>query len=415
MRIVVNPVPAEYLTLFILGAGIILMIGFLGRAIARKTSIPHIIWLMLFGIVLGPILGVFSRQSLLSFAPFITGLVIMLVLFNAGLNLSLTKLLRSMSKAVTLSLVNFVVVVLLVALVMYFIGFSIILSILLGSIVAGVSSSAITSITQKINRKDKDTELVEVESTISEPLGIILVLVLIGAILLHNYSLEFISTALISEFSIGILLGGLVGVLWVPLMGFFQRKRYEYSYVASLALVFLLYVGVQAVNGSGPASALVFGIVIANGEGVFRSLHYRHETSFTLSPESKDFNNLVTFITASFFFVYFGTLISLTDYAGFIIGIMIAIVIFLSRQIGTRMALYKSAYSTQDKMIVSSMVSRGIGAAVVAALPIVYGIEGSGAFLDIVFAVIFVTIFINSTMVLSFRSKNLQVKPAAGE
>lgn len=198
-------------------------------------------------------------------------------------------------------------------------------------------------------------------------------------------------------------------------MGFFQRKRYEYSYVASLALVFLLYVGVQAVNGSGPASALVFGIVIANGEGVFRSLHYRHETSFTLSPESKDFNNLVTFITASFFFVYFGTLISLTDYAGFIIGIMIAIVIFLSRQIGTRMALYKSAYSTQDKMIVSSMVSRGIGAAVVAALPIVYGIEGSGAFLDIVFAVIFVTIFINSTMILSFRSKNLQVKPAAGE
>ncbi len=402
----VTTIPASYLTAFMLGVGIILFIGFLGRAIARKTSIPHIIWLIIFGVIIGPVLGILSRGSLLSFTPFITSLVIMLVLFNAGLNLSLTKILRTMTKAISLSLVNFVIVILFVTAVMYFIGFSLILSILLGSIVAGVSSSAVTSITSHINKRDRDSELVEVESAISEPLGIILVLVLIGAIVLQNYNISFVSTTLISEFSIGILLGGLVGIMWVPVMSFFQRKKYEYSYVASLALVFLLYLGVQAVNGSGPASALVFGIVIANGEGVFRSMHYRHGTSFTLSPESKDFNNLVTFVTASFFFVYFGSLISLDDYAGFVVGVIIAIVIFLARLIGTKIALFKSDYTQRDKLIISSMTSRGIGAAVVAALPIVYGIAGSGGFLDITFSVIIVTILINSAIITSMRSYN---------
>jgi NhaP-type Na+/H+ and K+/H+ antiporter len=71
----------------------------------------------------------------------------------------------------------------------------------------------------------------------------------------------------------------------------------------------------------------------------------------------------------------------------------------LTKYLSTRIALYKSSYDKKDKDIISSMISRGSGAAVVAALPLSYGIGGSGAFIDIIFAVIFVTIFINSVLV----------------
>ena len=186
---------------------------------------------------------------------------------------------------------------------------------------------------------------------------------------------------------------------WVPMMGYLQRKRYDYSYVASLAIAFLLYVFIGAINGSGPIAVLVFGIIIANGENIFKSLKYKHSISFNINKESKSFNELVTFLTTSFFFVYFGALVLLNDYLGFIFGIVIALALVITKYISTKIVLYKSSYEPKDKAIIGSMVSRGAGAAVVAALPLSYSISGTNSFIDIVFAVIFVTIFLNSLMI----------------
>jgi Sodium/hydrogen exchanger family. len=89
----------------------------------------------------------------------------------------------------------------------------------------------------------------------------------------------------------------------------------------------------------------------------------------------------------------------LNDYLGFILGIVIALALIITKYIATKVALYKSPYETKDKAIIGSMISRGAGAAVVAALPLSYAIPGTNSFIDIVFAVIFVTIFINSLMI----------------
>ncbi len=89
----------------------------------------------------------------------------------------------------------------------------------------------------------------------------------------------------------------------------------------------------------------------------------------------------------------------LNDYLGFIFGIVIALALVITKYISTKVVLYNSSYEPKDKAIIGSMVSRGAGAAVVAALPLSYAIPGTGAFIDIVFAVIFVTIFLNSLMI----------------
>lgn len=46
----------------------------------------------------------------------------------------------------------------------------------------------------------------------------------------------------------------------------------------------------------------------------------------------------------------------------------------------------------------SSMTSRGLGAAAVAALPISYAIAGTSYFIDVVFSVIIFTILFNSVL-----------------
>ena len=386
------------LSFIMLGTAGVLLIGFLGRVLGKRTSIPYIMWLMFFGLLLGPVLGLLNRDSLLAYLPFVINIVIMLVLFNAGLNINLRKIIRTISRGMGLALTNFILSFVVIFAITYFLLNNFIISALISLSVAGLSLSVVSSFSRK-SGTEKVRNLVELEATIEEPLTIIFVLVLVGAVILNNTSLSFVSGKVISEFSIGAVIGALIGMAWVPVMGYLQRKRYDYSYAASLAIVFLLYVFIEEIKGSGPIAVLAFGMVIANGENIFRSLKYRHSISFNINKESKSFNDLVTFLTASFFFVYFGALVMINDYLAFIFGIMIALALLLTKYLSTRIALYKSSYDKKDKDIISSMISRGSGAAVVAALPLSYGIGGSGAFIDIIFAVIFVTIFINSVLV----------------
>ena len=393
-------IPTVYLTIFMLGAAAILLIGFLGRALMRKTSIPHIVWLMLFGLFLGPVLGIIPQSLLYDFVPFVASVVLVIVLFNAGLILRIKNVVNDVSHSALLAIVNFFLATVVVSLLAYFaFGFPPAISVLTGLSVGSVSSVLIP-LFGKDPVTDKNRALVHLESIITEPLGIVLVLVLISAVLLNNYNLAFLSTSLVSEFSIGIVIGAIFGMVWVPAMSYLQRHEYEYSYAASLALVFMLYIFVQDVGGSGPISALIFGAIIANGEDIYQGLKYKHSRSFTLSSESKSFNDLITFITTSFFFVYFGGLVNIKDYFGIAIGLAIALVLMVSRYVGTWITLDRSAYTQKDKAVVSAMLSRGTGNAIVCLLAVGFGIV-TGQFIDIIFSVIIFTILINA--ILSFR------------
>ncbi len=389
-----NAATSEMLMLGIAG---VLMIGFLGRALAKRTSISHIIWLMAFGVLIGPILGLLYKSILLNFLPMAVDFVILLTLFNAGLNIRLDRIAHTVSRGLVLALVAFSITFVAVLATMYLIFGQIIPAILMGFIVAGISLSTVR---KRSVMSENVSITLALESAVEEPTTIILVLILISAILISGPSLTFgyVASKIISNFSVGVVLGAIVGMAWVPIMSHLQRKKYEYSYAASLAIVFLLYIYAQVLGGSGPVSALVFGIFIANGEVIFRSLKYKHSTSFTFIKESKNFNDLVTFLTTSFFFVYFGALVDITNYFAFIVGIAIALVILLARQLSTKIALSHSEFSHKDKFVISSMTARGIGAAVVAALPISYAISGTSYFIDIVFSVIIFTIFFNGIL-----------------
>ena len=389
---------ASVLNFLMLGTAGVLLIGFLGRVLGKKTAIPYIVWLMFFGLLLGPVLGLLKRSSLLSYLPFVINIIILLMLFNAGLSINLRKIIHTISRGLILSLTNFTLSFIVVFFINYFLLNNLLVSGLLSLTVAGLSLSVVSSFSRR-SGTEKARNLVELEATVEEPLTIIFVLVLVEAIILNNTSISFVSGQVISEFSIGAVRGALIGMAWVPVMSYLQRKRYDYSYVASLAIAFLMYVFIGAIKGSGPIAVLVFGIIIANGESIFKSLKYKHSISFNINKESKSFNELVTFLTTSFFFVYFGALVLLNDYLGFIFGIVIALSLVITKYISTKVVLYKSPYDSKDKAIIGSMISRGAGAAVVAALPLSYAVNGTGSFIDIVFAVIFVTIFLNSLMI----------------
>ncbi|MCW1301874.1 MAG: cation:proton antiporter [Candidatus Parvarchaeota archaeon] len=388
----------ETVAIYILGAAGIILIGFIGNTLAKRTRIPAIVWLVTFGIILGPLLGVISRNALVNISPLVSTVVLTVVLFNVGLRLNVYKSLKLMPAALKLALINFTLSAAVVMLIMMIFGYSPVYSLLFAFILGGSSVAIIPIISEQIRMKSSAKTLVTLEATLTDPIGIVLALAMISIILLSSYNVVTAASAIASEFSIGIVIGAVFGLIWIPAMGAIQRRKYEFSYVASLSMVFIVYLIANYLGGNGPLSALTFGIIIANGEVIYRALKYRHPHYFTLDKESKSFNNLITFIVTTFFFVYLGGLVTFSSTTFFIIGAIISVGLLLVRIAGTRLSLYKNKLGRRDMSDVSAMLSRGLGAAVLSTLPLEYGLMHVNAFIDVIFSVIFITIFINGIL-----------------
>ncbi|MCW1293997.1 MAG: cation:proton antiporter [Candidatus Parvarchaeota archaeon] len=388
----------ETVAIYILGAAGIILIGFIGNTLAKRTRIPAIVWLVTFGIILGPLLGVISRNALVNISPLVSTVVLTVVLFNVGLRLNVYKSLKLMPAALKLALINFTLSAAVVMLIMMVFGYSPVYSLLFAFILGGSSVAIIPIISEQIRMKSSAKTLVTLEATLTDPIGIVLALAMISIILLSSYNVVTAASAIASEFSIGIVIGAVFGLIWIPAMGAIQRRKYEFSYVASLSMVFIVYLIANYLGGNGPLSALTFGIIIANGEVIYRALKYRHPHYFTLDKESKSFNNLITFIVTTFFFVYLGGLVTFSSTTFFIIGAIISVGLLLVRIAGTRLSLYKNKLGRRDMSDVSAMLSRGLGAAVLSTLPLEYGLMHVNAFIDVIFSVIFITIFINGIL-----------------
>jgi Na+:H+ antiporter len=67
-----------------------LLIGFLADVLFRKTGFPDILFLIFLGIILGPVLGVFSKNNLLPITPYLIELSLIMILFYGGLEMDLS-------------------------------------------------------------------------------------------------------------------------------------------------------------------------------------------------------------------------------------------------------------------------------------------------------------------------------------
>src|SRR3989339_183918 len=79
----------------ILILGIIILIGFIGNFFFNKTRIPESIFLMLIGILLGPVFSVVSPSFFADNASFLISLALVVVLLDSGLTLNISKTLKN--------------------------------------------------------------------------------------------------------------------------------------------------------------------------------------------------------------------------------------------------------------------------------------------------------------------------------
>jgi len=374
----------------LLAASVVIILGVLGEAFFKTTGIPDILFLMVLGIIIGPVLGIIQPEAVLEIVPYFAAVALIIIMFDGGLNLHIGKVLKTAHFSVVLVIVGFAISVGIVAgLAHYGLGWEWIDSILLGSIVGGSSSIIVFSLVQKIHISDDAKSMLGFESALTDIFAVIIAFVLFEAALSGEFSLDLLGITIRKPALVGLVLGFGVGIPWMFVIS--KLKNAQHSYMLTIGMVFLLFFLATSFGESGALTALVFGLMLGKKTYFSRLL----KVKFPEDTIDNSLHNQVTFLVRAFFFVFVGLLASFAQLEYVIFGVVAAIGIYIGRIIITKSVLVRG-FSKLDKKVTSVMIPRGLAAAVLATFPLSMGLPNAEAYPQIIFFVIFTSVLITT-------------------
>ena len=374
----------------LLAASVVIILGVLGEAFFKKTGIPDILFLMVLGIIIGPVLGIIQPAAVLEIVPYFAAVALIIIMFDGGLNLHIGKVLKTAHFAVILVLVGFAISVGIVAsLAHYGLGWEWIDSILLGSIVGGSSSIIVFGLVQKIRISDDAKSMLSFESALTDIFAVFIAFVLFEAALSGEFSLDLLGVTIGKAILVGLVLGFGVGIPWMFVIS--KLKNAQHSYMLTIGMVFLLFFLATSFGESGALTALVFGLMLGKKTYFSRLL----KVKFPEDTIDNSLHNQVTFLVRAFFFVFVGLLASFAQLEYVIFGIVAAIAIYIGRIIITKSVLVRG-FSKLDKKVTSVMIPRGLAAAVLATFPLSMGLPNAEAYPQIIFFVVLTSVIITT-------------------
>lgn len=360
-------------TLALIIAGGIIVIGFLGDYLFKRTGLPDMLFLLVLGMLIGPATGLVDTTSVVNFAPYLAALALVFILFDGGMAMNIYRVFSESPRAVVLAAVQFALSATATSLLMIFFvipDVSPLYSVLFGTILGGSSSIIVISLASRIKVSERCSTILSLESAINDILCIVFSLVILEIIALGGaVDLATIARTVASRFSIGAMLGLALGVGWLSMLK--RIVKASYSYMLTLAVVLLAYAASESLGGSGALCSLLFGVMLGNEKEIYGILRMKKPTGQVVDAGLKRFESEVAFLLRTFFFVYIGLIVSTTSYSILVVGIILALLFLLIRFGAVRLATVRSDL-VEERPMMSILLTRGLAAAVLATLPLQY-------------------------------------------
>jgi len=374
----------------LLAAGVTIFLGVAGESFFKKTGIPDIAFLMILGVIIGPLLGIIQPEAVVEVVPYFAALALIIIMFDGGLNLDLKSMVKTAHFALLLAILGFAVSMVIVTMLAHYgLGWEWLDSILLSSIVGGSSSIIVFGLVRQLRVSEETKSMLSFESALTDILSTIVAFIMFEAVLSGYFDIELLGITFGRNIAIGLLLGLGVGIPWMFITT--KLANAQHSYMLTLGILFVLYFMAQSFGESGALTALVFGLMLGNRRRLSRYLRIK------LPEISTDdtMHNQLTFLVRSFFFVFVGLLASFGQIEYIVFGIMSAILIYIGRLIVTKTTL-TNRFSTLDRKVTSVMIPRGLAAAVLATFAITLGLPNGEVYPQIVFFVIMGSVIITT-------------------
>ena len=374
----------------LLAAGVTIFLGVAGESFFKRTGIPDIAFLMVLGVIIGPVLGIIQADVVLEIVPYFAALALIIIMFDGGLNLDIKHMMKTAHFALVLAILGFILSMVIVTMLAHYgLGWEWLDSILLSSIVGGSSSIIVFSLVRQIHVSEETKSMLSFESALTDILSTIVAFILFDAVLSGHFDISLLGVTFGKAVAIGLLLGLGVGIPWMYVTT--KLSNAQHSYMLTLGILFVLFFLARSFGESGALTALVFGLMLGNRYRLSRYL------KFKLPDISHDdtMHNQLTFLVRSFFFVFVGLLASFGQIEYIIFGIIATLIIYYGRTIVTRVSLTKK-FSQLDRKVTTVMIPRGLAAAVLATFPLTLGLPNAEAYPQIVFFIIMASVIITT-------------------
>ncbi len=364
--------------------------GIGAQVIADYFKVPSIVFLLLFGILLGPSgFGVLHPDLLGSGLEVIVSLSVALILFEGGLNLELREL-----GEVSTSLRNLVTVGTLIT----FIGggmaahwlseFPWPIAFLYASLVVVTGPTVVNPLLKQISVERRVSTLLEGEGVLIDPVGAILAIVVLNIILDGNAELMMVISGLVLRLGIGTAIG--LGGGW--LLGLILKQARFLSEDSKNLVVLAGAWGLFGIaqvlrNESGLMTAVMAGVMLRAADLPQERLLLR-------------FKGQLSVLAVSVLFILLAADLSIASIAALGWGgaLTVLTLMFLVRPINVLASTWGSDLNWRQKTFLAWISPRGIVAASVASLFSIsltnQGINGGDAIKALVFLTIILTVFL---------------------
>ena len=362
--------------------------GISAQVLGDFFKVPSIVFLLLFGILIGPDgLGLLHPTMLGTGLEVIVALSVALILFEGGLSLELRDLGR-----VSGSLQNLVTIGTLITLVgggmaaHWLSEFPWPLAFLYASLVVVTGPTVIGPLLKQVNVDRQVATLLEGEGVLVDPVGAILAVVVLDVILNGDTAPISVISGLLLRLSIG----GAIGAIGGWLLGFFLKRATflseELKTLVVLAGVWGLFGAAQVIRSeSGLMATVVAGIVLRAASVPEERLLRRFKSQLTILAVSVLFILLSADLSiASLFALGRGALFT------------VAILMLVVRPINVWLCTWNSDLNWRQKIFLAWVAPKGIVSASVASLFAILlterGISGGDAIKALVFLTIISTV-----------------------
>lgn len=385
--------------LALLVVGLLVFLAHLFTGIFARTRVPDVLWLFGIGVALGPVLHVVEPESFGDVGPVFTTIALVFILFEGGTDLHLDALKAAWRDTVSLTTLNFVASAAATATVLYLhTDLGAMLSVATGAIVGSTSTAVIASLAKRLAMQAPAAAVALMESAVGDVFTLVIPIALLEAQQTAKMDPGGVSVQLVVSFVVAVALGAGGAFTWSLLLR--RVRTLQNGMCTTPAFLFFLYGLVEMLGGSGPVAALAFGIVLGNAALLTPAVlvPYVDRREQALTGTEKAFFSEAVFLLRTFFLIYAGLSIRFDDAALLALGAVITGVLFVIRIPVVALSVSRRT-TARDASFMAVMIPKGLGAAVLATVPVQMGVEGGAVIQTVVFSVILASTLLTTVLV----------------
>jgi cell volume regulation protein A len=374
----------------------------------RKTNIPDVLVLVIVGIVLGPVLGFVSPADFGKVGSLFATIALVVILFEGGTTLDMNVLGKSLASTGKLALGCFLLTTLIVAAIgMYALGLTVLPAAMLGLTLGSTSPAVIIPLVKALRVSEKPATVLVLESALTDVLSIVGVFALLQV---HNQGAVgagHLVGSVLSAMVFAAVIGVLGGIGWLLVLG--RVRDFPNTISSTLAFVFIVYGATEGLGFSGAIASLALGITLTNFEKFkLNRIPSIDRNIVPLNEVDLIFYSEAVFLLKTYFFVYMGISIHFGAVQIAVTAVAMVLAIYVMRIVLTRFVFRDPEYSLRDTAFTSMLAPKGLAAAVLAALPLQYGVAGGEVIRDTTYMAVLFSITLTALLVMAYPSRFTQ-------